>query len=540
MPFSGVEVWRVYHGLFLAAALVSVVGTWTISILVLHIYRQRVHRGMWQRQGTPDQTEPSPVRSSSSDPAAITIRPIAQANRSHLLHRAGRGARRAQIILGLAGLLYGLAAVCVLFAFEGTPFTPIRVAALTLMYAWPVMPTVLGQLPEIGPLRATAVWVVYFAAVIALLILGGLSIGQIAYLVSYAVLEPALVVAATSARAVRGVSWLVAPALLLAGMAGMQFVFPVLYLLSGVFDRYAAVLLLGGMCCLLILVFYGFGLVQAYRLKLISDQTLLVAQWWFVAALVYTSYIVSAHGPVGVLGLLPFVVLCVVLVVGHRLVRRPVSQPARLLLLRTFGSRGRSTRLLRSLTRQWRWVGSVELVVAPDVATEVLEPDEFLDFLRGRLGLRFVSDRAALQRQLGSLDLAPDGDGLYRVNQFLCHVDGWKPVVEALIGGVDAVIIDLRGFGPANLGVVHEIERLVALVDLRRVIAVVDQSTDPAALQWALDRASANAPAWAPIRQGGSAVLQVVSGQQSVWQDPRPMVAAVFAAATPPSITTTP
>ena len=203
----------------------------------------------------------------------------------------------------------------------------------------------------------------------------------------------------------------------------------------------------------------------------------------------------------------------------------------RLLLLRTFGSRGRSTRLLRDLTRQWRWVGSVEVVSAPDIATEVLDPDEFVDFLRGRLALRFINDKAALDRQLQNLDLAPDGDGRFRVNEFLCRVDDWKPLVEALVGAADAVLIDLRGFNPSNSGVVHEVERLVALVDLRHVVAVVDDSTDWGAMLWTLNRAVAVSPDSAPIRRGGSHVFQVVSGKSSAWQDPRPIVEAVFSAA---------
>ena len=130
----------------------------------------------------------------------------------------------------------------------------------------------------------------------------------------------------------------------------------------------------------------------------------------------------------------------------------PPGPPARLLLLRMFGDRDRSSRLLRDLTVHWRWVGSVDLITGTDLATELLEPHEFLDYLRGRLRRHFVRGPDDLTRRLDELDLRPDLDGRYRVNELLCHEDTWRPALEALVHEVDAVLIDLRGLtrgGPA-------------------------------------------------------------------------------------------
>jgi hypothetical protein len=167
--------------------------------------------------------------------------------------------------------------------------------------------------------------------------------------------------------------------------------------------------------------------------------------------------------------------------------------------------------LLRDLTVHWRWVGSVELITGTDLATELLEPHEFLDYLRGRLRRHFVRGPADLARRLDELDLRPDLDGRYRINELLCHDDTWRPALAALVHEVDAVLIDLRGLTPQRTGVVYEIEHLVAEVPLRRVVALADATTDQGVLRWALDRAAAQAPGDAPFRDDPEPALRTVA-----------------------------
>jgi hypothetical protein len=42
----------------------------------------------------------------------------------------------------------------------------------------------------------------------------------------------------------------------------------------------------------------------------------------------------------------------------------------------------------------------------------------------------------------------------------------------------DVVLMDLRGFSPQNAGVVYEIEELINVVPMERVVFVVDETTD--------------------------------------------------------------
>jgi hypothetical protein len=529
-PYPGVPAWQFYHGAAIGASILSGIGTWVISAIVLQLYRARVRRGMKRQQSISTSVTNSSSQLASVDRRLLIGPPVVEG--AFLVETARWRARRAQVVFGLAGFLYGFTAMCVLFTLEEFPWTPVRVAVITLLYAWPVVPTVLALLPAERPMRAMAVWAGYIAVVVVLLTIGGLSIPEMVFLIGFVLLLPGAFVAATSARSMRGAAWLVAPTLLLLGMAVSQLPLPLAHLVfSEPFDRYTVGFLLGGVAALALIFVYGFGLVAAYRAKLLSDQALLIFQWWFVVAFWFTIDLVSNHFWFAAFGMLPLLVMAIFLAVVLRVRRRPAERPVRLLLLRTFGSRGRSTRLLRAITRQWRWIGSVELFAAPDIATETLEPDEFVDFMLGRLPRRFIDDQAALDRRLRDLDLAPDADGRYRINEFLCHEDTWQPSVEAVVGEVDAILIDLRGFTATNFGVVHEVGRLVALVDLRRVVALIDDSTDMAALQWTLDHAVAAAPESAPIRHGGYDRFQVVTGGSGSSPDPEPMLAAVTGAA---------
>ncbi len=97
------------------------------------------------------------------------------------------------------------------------------------------------------------------------------------------------------------------------------------------------------------------------------------------------------------------------------------------------------------------------------------------------------------------------------------------------------MLLDLRGFTGQNTGVVHELERLVALVPLERVVALVDPSTDRVALQWAMDRAAALAPQSAPLRTGHEVVLRTVFLPPGTREGSRRLLAAVARAATLPT-----
>ena len=507
-PFGGVNPWFLILAGVVAAVLLAVVGTWPVCALVLWMYRRRIDRGM--RSVARPALADAPSMPPETRSRRIAVREVEFRGQLSLLEQARRRARRSQLLFALLGLGYGLAATAAYHIVDQAQWRPVRVAAYTLLLGWPVLPTLLA----LSTARRRIWWLswgIYVAAVATLLVVAGESTTEV---LTMAV--PMLFVLATSARALRGAAWLVAPGLMVLGLAVAAW-WPILVHLRyrAPFDRFAWTLLAIGIGLPVLLVAYGWAIARAYQAKWASDQTLLILQWWFVSALWWTMLLGTQGGLAALLGLAPYALLVLVLFVIALLRRRRVGRPVRLLLLRTFGARERSSRLLHDLTRWWRWIGSVELITAPDLASETLEPDEFLDFMRGRLARRFVTEEALVERRLRELDLRPDRDGRYRVNELLCQDQTWQLALEGMVAVVDAVLIDLRNFSARNSGVWYEVQRLVALLPLAQVVALIDQTTDRDAVQAALARAATRAPQSSPLRTDPDPAFRVVG-----WDSP--------------------
>lgn len=222
-------------------------------------------------------------------------------------------------------------------------------------------------------------------------------------------------------------------------------------------------------------------LARRYRRMQLSDQTFLLdALWLSGSLLVSLSLLDITKHFLYLLGLLPFALYKIIVGYGlKRLVTRAKTQPnARLLFLRVFGSPSRSEKLFDLLSARWRYAGSIQLISATDVARSRFEPDEFLDFLSGNLASAYIGTSTDLDRRLSGLDLRPDPDGRYRVNEFFCRVDTWQQTVTRLMAQSDLVVMDLRDFTSERKGCIFELGALIDEVPLRRVVLMIDQTTD--------------------------------------------------------------
>ncbi|HEY5980459.1 MAG TPA: hypothetical protein VIT41_12575 [Microlunatus sp.] len=534
-PYRGQDPWTVLQALVLLSAIFACLGTWPICHLLLRRYRRRIAEGMRSRRVSTAPDLPSAATTDDHGHApsngrgpvpTIAVREIAVPGRPPLLARARGQAHRAQLIFALAGAAYGLAGAVVFTVVGNEAWRPLWLLAYACVFAWPLVPTLLSLSMSSRRVRLIA-WPGYL-----LVAAGMLALARPANLFDVALLiVPVVFVAATSARSLRGAAWLVAPVLLMIGVTVNAWRLVLRFLGYGApFDGFAW----GAIAVGLIVPFVALGYVRLaahlYRSKRTSDQTLLIVQWWFVSSLWWMMLLGVQGGVAWLLSAVPYVIFVGLLVVGLRI--RPSGRGVRLLLLRTFGARERSTRLVSVLTRQWRWIGSVELITAPDVASETLEPDEFLDFLLRRLSRRFVADEAVVPDRLAALDLRPDRDGRFRVNELMCTDDTWQLVFEGLVTHVDAVLIDLRDLGAARLGVRHELERVVAVVPLATVIAIVDPTTDRATLAAALQRAMTLSPASSPVHRAREPILWTVDWSRG-GDVPARLLAAITQAAEP-------
>jgi len=124
----------------------------------------------------------------------------------------------------------------------------------------------------------------------------------------------------------------------------------------------------------------------------------------------------------------------------------------------------------------------VTMIGAPDVVADTVDPGDVLRFAAGNIDASFVTSQEDLTRRLATMDVEPDRDGRFRINEFCCHDDTWQATVVALIERADAVVMDLRGFSAERHGCEFELKELAARLGAGRGVLVVDASTDRALL----------------------------------------------------------
>jgi hypothetical protein len=216
-----------------------------------------------------------------------------------------------------------------------------------------------------------------------------------------------------------------------------------------------------------------------YRAKATSDQELFLDGWWAVFTVIQAAIFLIRGGSVVMLAsLAAFPAYYLTKRTLLRLTRAGPPEPVPLLLLRVFGHDRRTERLLDGITRRRRCIGPVNLIAGPDVALRTVDPQDFYGFLSGRLSRAFVKDEADLTARLDALDRDPDPDGRYRINQFFCHQNTWKGVLDQLVQRSAAVLMDLRGFDAARRGCRYELTRLGQHLGAKPVVLLGDASTD--------------------------------------------------------------
>lgn len=356
------------------------------------------------------------------------------------------------------------------FSFEAQPvITPLRGAAMWA--ALNFFPTVLLLACLNRRVRAVGPMLLSFVTVVAT----GIAIGWFS-MFSRGVFPS--VIALTFALHAR-VKWILLAGVLLALVAGVVLGWLLLFLIRAGYER-----------------------------KRLNDQSLTLDAVWLLFAAFYSVLLIVGGLRWSLSGVVAFAVYKIVIRVWNRRAERPPERVA-LLFLRVFSLGTRSERMFAAVARHWRYVGSVQFIAGPDLATATVEPHHFLEYVSGRLSRLFVGTRQSLDSRMVSLDTDADADGRFRINSFFCHDDTWQAALERLVRRTDVVLMDLRRFAPGNAGCARELNELVNVVPLHRVVLVVDAATDDDFLQDTLKAAwqamapespnRATSPADAPV-----------------------------------------
>jgi hypothetical protein len=188
----------------------------------------------------------------------------------------------------------------------------------------------------------------------------------------------------------------------------------------------------------------------------------------------------------------------------------PGTRPPRLLVLRVFRRSGPMAWLFDHVVQRWRLIGPVLLISAADLASRTLEPHALVAFLEGRLPDRYIRSGSQLISQLDQIQDHPDHDGRWRVHDFCCYANSWKPTLEALLRRADVVLMDLRGFTSLNAGCCYELGRIAQSGQLRSVVLLFDGTTDRAAAEQALGPRTGAAITWQSASQRRIAAIDAV------------------------------
>jgi hypothetical protein len=508
----------------LLAMFVLAVALFPLSAVLLEFYRRAVVRSMGGASGPRTARPESPPTSPSPGPVD---RPVLSAPDTSVgpgelpgddvFARVGRSRRATGAVYCVAGLVYA-AVMATAMALQSN-VSVITWLGLLVLFAWPVILLAL----QFAVLNRFATWMAGLASVVVLLTMLGTAF-DLTFAIVAANLYATIIAFIVRGRRIRAVAPLVA-AVLSIQLAGFAAVMGLLGLFSDARDENGVPLdffqngwlTLGAFLAIaasapvlgwLTLRVAG----HAYARKRASDQTITVVATWlpFVAT---QSLAFSYDDERWLLaGLLAFALFLAVFTAAFHWRRRYAADAApghRLLVLRVFALGRRSRRLFDRLAERWRYVGSVQLIAGPDLATSTVEPHEFFDFLRRRLATRFIASETEVEAHVSQIDIAPDHDGRFRVTDFFCHDHVWRTVLGRLARDSEVVLMDLRGFSQANAGCTYEIGELLNVVPLDRIVLVVDQHTDERFLSQTLAAAWERLPMASPNRFASTPTLRV-------------------------------
>ena len=504
-----------------------------LSYWLLHLYRRAVLKRMNQRSEKPAGSRKTEAvagaeqgESARGDLRLSIVNAAAEQGTEHaggMLYRSACSKPwRAGLVYLAGGCLFAVVMALSFLRASNSEILPLRFLVLFWIYAWPLVLT----LSLVAATRRRIQLLLVAAYGVGFVILGAIvlarspdsSVGQLAVLWLTTNLPPTVLLLVFLIRRVRAVGPLVVTFMILA-LTGSN-------LLISILDRRQALLRgvaeigfslgLGGTGVFWAINMIGFLLFAAlgwfvlqwirrrYQSKSINDQSLILDALWLLFGVSY-SVGLAFEGPVWILsGLAAFAAYKAAVLLGFRAVTPATGsvQAVSLLILRVFSLGKRSEDLFEAVTRHWRYLGPVQLIAGPDLATATVEPHEFLAFLSGKLDLQFIDGPETLTRRVNELDTRPDFDGRFRVNDFFCHDDTWRMTLERLVGKSDLVLMDLRGFAPRNAGCVYEVHELVNSAFLGRVVITIDSTTDVPFLEKTLNDAWTGMRLDSPNRPG--------------------------------------
>lgn len=466
--------------IFILAVLLSCAAAWVIA----RRYRSAMTRLMRAAVSAPP-----------AAPGHVAVTPLPPPEQVSLADNRRARTRLALFLMGLSVLMAATAAsLWYSMAFPGEPLSPKRLAAMTLLGAWPVVPA-LGLLWRWSRWRVFGVLVLWCVVAFPILLWRSIEPRPLQLLQGMVTeVGPAIVIVAliTLGNSTRPIApWLLFPftVLVASSILGLDLLTqlaarqsPVLAWIPewiGVYPVLAAFAFLPWLAAWWPLRWLGRGLGHAYSRKWLSELLVVFTTVWAIALLDKAIPFAGFRAAVMALPLLwiPLVVL------GTARLRARPKQPPTLLVLRVFQQDAQVQDLFDHVIERWRLSGNTVMIAGTDLATRTLDGEDLFMFLDRRLPERFVGSSSDIASRLASFDASPDADGRFRVHEYYCHDTTWQDVLKALVERSDVVLMDLRHFKAHNAGCRFELEVLARTARPLRVTVLVDDGTDRVAAE---------------------------------------------------------
>jgi len=527
-------------GFVLLILIIAVPLALLVSIGLLSLYRRAVLRAMRTRAHE-ETSEPQPIESTvlvhepTQTPLNIvTIDSLSAIEKDRategLYADLKRGPWRAAVIYAMAGLCYALVTTMIFLIATKSGFHLLSFLIIFWYYAWPVVITICLVAAPTWRTRLI-IFALYFTAIA---VLGAMALVnnslpnwmQIISLWFLTDFPAALLLVLFLNRRFQAVGPLVLTFMIFAvtGSVLLPRIAVSDLTLLRLIAHMGVIVGLGGFGIFIGLTLLGFilfgavgwlvlqGIGSLYQQKKISAHSITIDAIWLLFGIFQSIGLIFEGTHWFLVSLLAFVVYKAVSWIGFLALDSQLLVPRRklnLLILRVFSLGRRSERLFDVLSMYWRYIGNIRLIAGPDLATTTMEPHEFLEFLSGRLARRFIDTPRTLDLRISEMDLAPDYDGQFRVNDFFCYDDTWRMVLSRLVGESDVVLMDVRGFSSQNAGCIFEINELINIMPLGQVLFIVDQTTDETFLRQTIQQSWEQMKSTSPNRVLTSGLLHV-------------------------------
>lgn len=471
--------------LWLAAAPVAM----GLTALLRTRFRRRVEQTMQVASVMPAEQAPEPVTAEQTE---LHLAQVEQPANRQLGALILQRARRAALAFAAAGLVCATA-LGVAYWLAEAPEKSWRLPVMaSVAFAWPLIPIMAATLPvrrrwlAVAALGHLTLYAAVGCGVAGLRVVDALTFLGCECLISL----PALVF--VSWRWLRGVGpwmliacWLglgalVTPYLLFAGphspareqAAKMAVALGV----SSAAVTYAASVLMALGIVAPVAWFASRWASAVYRILRINERLVMAGSLWAIHVLVVGLAAAHLGYPEMLWAVLALPVAGLVVVLVGR--GRPPEPPLSLLFLRAFEGRKGQADVFASLRSMLAHRMHIELIAGPDLASALIQPDELLDFVAGKLARAYLQTPEAAEARLARRSFSIDAEGLYPLQQFFCANEIWKQVFAYLAARADAVLIDLRGLSKQRSGCAFELTQLIHRVPLVKVLVLTDSRTD--------------------------------------------------------------